>query len=178
LGSGAIPPDGVTAGARSAIWEKRRAARVRTVARMITNVSLVTVWVTDQDSAKAFYIDKLGFVEHTDVTLGDGYRWCSVVHPDHPELQLTLAVPGPPLDDESAGMVRTMMDKGALHAVGLATDDCRKTYEELSARGVEFLQEPADRPYGVEAVMRDDSGNWLVLVEPKDYEGGDFGPGT
>lgn len=143
---------------------------------MITNVSLATVWVADQDSAKAFYVDKLGFVEHTDVTMGDGYRWCSVVHPDHPELQVTLSLPGPLLDDESAGMVRRMMEKGALHAVGLATDDCRKTYEELSAQGVEFLQEPAERPYGVEAVLRDDSGNWLVLVEQRSYTGGEVRP--
>ena len=143
---------------------------------MITNVSLATVWVTDQDAAKAFYIDKLGFVEHTDVTLGDGYRWCSVVHPDHPEMQLTLTRPGPPLDEEDAAAFRRMLDKGSLSAVGLATDDCRKTHEELAAKGVEFIQEPADRPYGVEAILRDNSGNWLVLVEDKPYTGGDFGP--
>jgi hypothetical protein len=71
-----------------------------------------------------------------------------------------------------------MMEKGALHAVGLATDDCRKTFEELSARGVEFLQEPADRPYGVEAMFRDNSGNYLVMVERKPFSPGDFGPGT
>lgn len=145
---------------------------------MITHVSLVTVWVADQDSAKAFYIDKLGFVEHTDVTMGDGYRWVTVVHPDHPELALTLSKPGPPLDEDDAASVRRMMDKGSLGAVGLATDDCRKTHQELVARGVEFIQEPADRPYGVEAVLRDDSGNWLVLVEQKPYTGGDFGSAT
>jgi catechol 2,3-dioxygenase-like lactoylglutathione lyase family enzyme len=145
---------------------------------MITNVSLATVWVTDQDAAKAFYIDKLGFLEHTDVTLGDGYRWCSVVHPDHPEMQLTLTLPGPPLDEEDAAAFRHMLDKGSLSAVGLATDDCRKTHEELVAKGVEFIQEPADRPYGVEAILRDNSGNWLVLVEDKPYTGGDFGPAS
>jgi catechol 2,3-dioxygenase-like lactoylglutathione lyase family enzyme len=136
---------------------------------MISNVSLVTVWVTDQDAAKAFYIDKLGFVESTDITMGDGYRWLTVCHPDHPELELTLMTPGPPLDEESAGAVRRMLEKGALNAVGLATRDCRKTHKELVARGVTFIQEPADRPYGVEAILRDNSGNWLVLVEqPED----------
>jgi catechol 2,3-dioxygenase-like lactoylglutathione lyase family enzyme len=145
---------------------------------MITNVSLVTVWVADQDEAKAFYVDKLGFVEHTDVTVGDGYRWVTVMHPDHPELQLTLSVPGPPLDDEDAATFRRMLAKGSLGAVGLSTDDCRKTHQELAAKGVEFIQEPADRPYGVEAVLRDNSGNWLVLVEQKLYTGGDFGPGA
>ena len=34
--------------------------------------------------------------------------------------------------------------------------------------------EPSDRPYGVEAVMRDNSGNWLVLIEPEEYTGADF----
>ncbi len=58
--------------------------------------------------------------------------------------------------------------------VGLHVDDCQKTYEELRAKGVEFLQEPSDRPYGVEAVMRDISGNWMVLVEPKEYSAEDF----
>ena len=145
---------------------------------MITNVSLATVWVTDQDEAKAFYVDKLGFVEHTDVTMGDGYRWVTVAHPDHPEMELTLMKPGPPLDDEDAAAFRRMMDKGSLGAVGLATADCHKTHEELAAKGVEFIQEPADRPYGVEAILRDNSGNWLVLVEPKAFTGGDFGPST
>ncbi len=141
---------------------------------MITNVSLATVWVTDQNAAKAFYIDTLGFEEGTDVTLGDGYRWLTVCHPDHPEMQLTLMKPGPPLDEEAAELFRRMLAKGSMHAVGLATDDCRKTHEELVAKGVEFIQDPADRPYGVEAIIRDNSGNWLVLVEPKPFTGADF----
>ena len=143
---------------------------------MITNVSLATVWVTDQDEAKAFYIDKLGFREATDVSMGDGYRWLSVCHPDHPELELTLMRPGPPLDEEDAAAFRRMLDKGSLGAVGLATDDCHKTYEELIAKGVTFIQEPADRPYGIEAILRDNSGNWLVLVESKPISPGDFAP--
>lgn len=145
---------------------------------MITHVSLATIWVTDQDAAKDFYVDKLGFQVATDVTMGDGYRWLTVAHPDHPELQLTLMRPGPPLDDEAAAVVSRLLDKGTMHAVGLATDDCRKTHEELVAKGVEFVQEPADRPYGVEAIMRDNSGNWLVLVEAKFYQGEDFPHGS
>lgn len=141
---------------------------------MITHVSLATVWVNDQDEAKAFYVDKLGFEEGTDVSMGDGYRWLTVVHLDHPELQLTLMRPGPPLDEEDAAAFQRMLDKGSLGAVGLATDDCHKTHQELVAKGVSFVQEPADRPYGVEAILRDNSGNWLVLVEPKPYTGEDF----
>jgi catechol 2,3-dioxygenase-like lactoylglutathione lyase family enzyme len=51
---------------------------------MIKNVSLATIWVNDQDAAKAFYIDKLGFEESSDVSMGDGYRWVTITHPDHP----------------------------------------------------------------------------------------------
>jgi catechol 2,3-dioxygenase-like lactoylglutathione lyase family enzyme len=145
---------------------------------MISNVSLVTVWVTDQDEAKAFYTDKLGFHASADVTMGDGYRWVTVCHPDHPELQLTLAKPGPPLDDEDTAAVRRMLGKGSLGAVGLATGNCQKTYAELAAKGVSFIQEPADRPYGVEAILRDNSGNWLVLVEQKPFTGEEFPHGT
>jgi catechol 2,3-dioxygenase-like lactoylglutathione lyase family enzyme len=145
---------------------------------MITHVSLATVWVTDQDEAKAFYIDKLGFQEAADVSMGDGYRWVTVSHPDHPELQLTLMRPGPPLDEEDAAAFRRMLDKGSLGAVGLATDDCHKAYEELTAKGVTFIQEPADRPYGIEAILRDNSGNWLVLVEQKAFTPENFGSGS
>jgi catechol 2,3-dioxygenase-like lactoylglutathione lyase family enzyme len=145
---------------------------------MITHVSLATVWVTDQDEAKAFYVDKLGFQEATDISMGDGYRWVTVAHPDHPELQLTLMRPGPPLDDEDAAAVQRMLDKGSLSAVGLSTDDCHKAHQELVAKGVTFVQEPADRPYGVEAILRDNSGNWLVLVEPKPFTGEEFPHGS
>lgn len=141
---------------------------------MITNVSLVTVYVKDQDEARTFYTDVLGFVEHTDVQMGDGFRWVTVSHRDHPELEITLMVPGPPLDADLAEAVRRALANGTMGGLGLRTDDCRKTYEELSAKGVEFVQPPSDRPYGVEAVLRDNSGNWLVLVEPKEFSPDDL----
>jgi predicted enzyme related to lactoylglutathione lyase len=58
--------------------------------------------------------------------------------------------------------------------LGLNVDDCQKTYDELVGRGVEFLQPPSERPYGVEALCRDNSGNWMVLVEPREYTAADF----
>ena len=141
---------------------------------MTMNISFFSLFVTDQDAAKRFYIDNLGFEERTDITLGDGYRWCTIGHPDQPDLEVNLAVPGPPLSDEMIGAVRRALDSGSWGGFGLTTDDCRKAYEDLSTKGVEFLQEPADRPYGVEAVMRDNSGNWLVLVEPREFTPEDF----
>jgi catechol 2,3-dioxygenase-like lactoylglutathione lyase family enzyme len=141
---------------------------------MITNVSLVTLYVTDQDAARDFYVDKLGFEPRADVSMGGGFRWVTIGHPTQPELEITLMVPGPPLDEEMAQAVKRALSKGSMGGFGLSTDDCEKTYEQLSAQGVEFPQPPARRPYGVEAVMRDNSGNWLVLVEPSEYSGEEF----
>lgn len=70
--------------------------------------------------------------------------------------------------------MRRAQDEGGLPGVGMNVDDCRATYGDLKARGVEFLQEPEERPYGVEALMRDTSGNWMVLVEPRKYTPEDF----
>lgn len=137
----------------------------------ITNVSLVTVYVTDQDAAKKWYTEKLGFVETADVTMGEnGFRWVTVAHPDHLELEVTLMIPGPPLDDELAEATRRAIAKGTAGGLGLRTDNCQKLFEELTAKGVEFVQPPADRPYGTEAIIRDNSGNWLVVVEPKEFD--------
>jgi catechol 2,3-dioxygenase-like lactoylglutathione lyase family enzyme len=141
---------------------------------MITNISLTTVYCLDQDKARDFYVDVLGLEVRTDITMGEGFRWLTVGHPSQPELEVTLMTPGPPLDDEAAAFIRRQLEKGQMGGLGLRVDDCRKTYEELSAKGVTFLQEPSDRPYGVEAVMRDNSGSWLVLVEPTEFTPEDF----
>ena len=94
--------------------------------------------------------------------------------PEQPWSKFPLMTPRPPLGPDAAEFVRRQLDKGQMGGLGLRVDDCRKTYEELSARGVTFVQEPSDRPYGVEAVLRDNTGNWLVLMEPKAYTPDDF----
>lgn len=141
---------------------------------MITNTSLVSVWVKDIDTALAFYTDILGFEKGDDLQLGPDFRWCTVVHPNQPELHLHLTTPSPPLSEDLIAAMKRAQDDGGLPGVGLSVDDCRKTYEELRAKGVEFLQEPAERPYGIEALMRDNSGNWMVLVEHREYTPEDF----
>ncbi len=142
---------------------------------MITNVSLTTVYCLDQDAARDFYVDVLGFEPNTDVVMGSDMRWVTINHPRQPELEITLMTPGPPLDPEAADFVRRQLEKGQMGGLGLRVDDCRRTHLELSEKGVTFLQEPADRPYGVEAIIRDNSGNWLVLVDPKEFSPEDFG---
>jgi catechol 2,3-dioxygenase-like lactoylglutathione lyase family enzyme len=141
---------------------------------MITNVSLVSVWVKDIDESLAFYTDVLGFEPGDDIRMGEDFRWCTVFHPKQPELRLHLTTPSRPLSDDMIAAMRRAQDEGGLPGVGMHVDDCRATYQELKAKGVEFLQEPEERPYGVEALMRDNSGNWMVLVEPHDYTPEDF----
>ncbi|HVA21480.1 MAG TPA: VOC family protein [Candidatus Micrarchaeia archaeon] len=132
---------------------------------MITRLGFATVYVLDQDAAKAFYVDRLGFVVTSDVTLDGGFRWLTVA-PSGGGTALILIEPGPPMfDPESAQSLRALIAKGALGPGVLHTDDCRASHRELAARGVTFLQEPAERPYGLEAVLRDDSGNWFSLTE-------------
>ena len=132
---------------------------------MITNISLVSVWVKDIDESKAFYTDVLGFEVGDDLQLGPDFRWCTVRHPKQPEIQIHLTTPSGPLPDYLIEAMNRAQDEGGLPGIGLNVDDCHATYRELSARGVEFLQEPEDRPYGVEALMRDDSGNFYSLTQ-------------
>lgn len=141
---------------------------------MITNISIASVFVKDVDESKKFYTEVLGFAEKDDITLGDGYRWCTVCHPSQPELQVHLTKPGPPHSPDMVAAITRALDEGGMHGLGLNVDDCRKTAEELKAHGVHFIQEPEERPYGVEAVIRDNSGNWMVLVEPREYSPADF----
>ncbi|GID27165.1 VOC family protein [Paractinoplanes brasiliensis] len=141
---------------------------------MILNVSLMTVYCLDQEATRDFYVRHLGFEPRVDARMGE-MRWVTLAHPNQPELELTLMTPGPPLSPEAAAFIRGQLEAGQMGGFGLRVDDCRKTHAELVSAGVEFLQEPADRPYGVEAVMRDNTGNWLVLVEKKDFNPADLG---
>ncbi|MGE4163972.1 MAG: VOC family protein [Vicinamibacterales bacterium] len=136
---------------------------------MITNISLTTVWVKDIEASKAFYVDKLGFEARDDVTLGDDFRWCTVGHPSQPELHVHLSTPGPPLSPGLVASINRALDEGGMFAVGVNVDDCAATVAALEADGVQVLNPPEERPYGVEALIRDNSGNWLVLVEAREW---------
>jgi catechol 2,3-dioxygenase-like lactoylglutathione lyase family enzyme len=132
---------------------------------MIRRLSHTTIWVLDQDQARDFYTDKLGFEVKTDERM-DGFRWLTVSPPDQPDHELILLEPGPPMmDPETADQVKELVAKGVIGPGAFETDDCRKTYEELSGRGVNFLSEPAERFYGIEATLRDNSGNWFSMVQ-------------
>ncbi|HSL65123.1 MAG TPA: VOC family protein [Gaiellaceae bacterium] len=136
---------------------------------MLKQLTHVNVWVHDQEEALAFYTEKLGMELREDVTVPElgNFRWLSVGLPGQDDVALTLmAVPGPPvLDEETRGMLRALVAKGAAGGLFFAADDVRATFEELKERGVEFVQEPTEQPYGVDAGFRDPSGNQIRMVQ-------------
>ena len=132
---------------------------------MITRLSHTTIWVLDQDEALDFYTQKLGFQVRTDERMDD-FRWLTVSPPDQPDHELILLVPGPPMmDEETAEQVKALIAKGVLGPGAFETDDCSGTHAALRERGVNFLSEPTERFYGIEATLRDNSGNWFSMVE-------------
>jgi catechol 2,3-dioxygenase-like lactoylglutathione lyase family enzyme len=135
---------------------------------MIDEMSHVGVWVHDQDEAKAFYTEMLGFEVREDATLEDfgGYRWLTVGPPGQPELNLILSRPGPPaVDPEAAEQVLALVAKGAMGGGIFRTKDCRATCRELEDRGLELAQQPVERFYGIDATFRDPSGNLWRIVQ-------------
>ena len=135
---------------------------------MIRKMSHATIFVANQEEALSFYRDKLGFQVHTDAMVGEDFRWLTLNVPDQPDFEIVLMEPKPGMimDEATANQLRDLMSKGVMGAGVFNTDDCRATYDDLKSKGVEFLTEPAERPYGIEAVFKDNSGNWFSLTQP------------
>lgn len=133
---------------------------------MIQKLSHATLYVLDQDRAKAFYTQKLGFEVRNDSTM-EGFRWLTVGPKSQPDLEIILMPvgPNPMMDAATAETLRSLVGKGVIGAGVLETDDVKATHAELTAKGVEFMGEPQERPYGIEALFKDDSGNWFSLVQ-------------
>ena len=127
------------------------------------------VWVLDQDEALAFYTEKLGMEVRSDVTIDEmgDFRWLTVSPPGQDDIAIVLmAIPGPPMmDDATTEQLRDLIAKGFAGTVFLTTDDCRAECEKLAARGVEFSDQPEERPYGIDAGFRDPSGNSFRLTQ-------------
>lgn len=134
---------------------------------MITSIAHTTIYVLNQDEALDFYKSKLGFEVGDDMKVEGGFRWLTVHPKSKPELQLVLAEPkeGPMFTKDNAEKIRSLIEDGAFGAGVFETENCQQTYEELVAKGVEFIQPPAEQLYGVEALALDNSGNWFSLVQ-------------
>ncbi|MBX3621647.1 MAG: VOC family protein [Rhizobacter sp.] len=134
---------------------------------MRDGIQVVGVYARDQEEARAFYVDKLGFKVHTDVRNGD-YRWLTVQHPEQPSFQLGLFTPGPPVHDAAtAQALQALVAKGAMPPLVLTVGDCRAAHARIQAQGVEFTQEPMDRYGTVDAGFRDPSGNGWKMIQAR-----------
>lgn len=137
---------------------------------MIKRLSHTTIWVLDQDKAHDFYVNTLGLEVRTDAKMGP-MRWLTVGPKDQPDLEISLMLvgAGPALDEDSAAMLRTLVEKGALGAGVFETDDVQRDYEELKKKGVEFKSPPTEQFYGIEAIMKDPFGNWFSFTQHKPH---------
>jgi uncharacterized glyoxalase superfamily protein PhnB len=136
-------------------------------------LSTAQLWVHDQDQALEFYTRKLGMEVRQDVTLAEmgNFRWLTVGPAGQPDVSIVLMpIPGPPvMDPDTAEQVKDLMSKGFAGTVFLTTDDVRTEYEQLKSRGVEFTEDPEERPYGIDSGFRDPSGNSFRLTQVRDF---------
>ena len=136
---------------------------------MSFRIATAQLWVHDQDEALKFYTEKVGMEVRSDVTMpemGD-FRWLTVGPAGQDDVAIVLmAIPGPPvMDNDTAKEVAALMGKGFAGTVFLTTEDCKASYDDLRARGVEFTETPEERPYGIDAGFRDPSGNSFRLTQ-------------
>ncbi|MCP2169673.1 VOC family protein [Goodfellowiella coeruleoviolacea] len=134
---------------------------------MFTGITHSQIYVLDQDEALDFYVGTLGLHVSTDVDLGST-RWLTVCVPGDPSREILLEKPGPPaMDEDTAEAVRELVTRGAMGGwLILTTDDCRATYQDLLAKGVEFTQQPVEHFYGVDCALRDPFGNPIRITQP------------
>ena len=135
-------------------------------------IATTQLWVHDQDEALDFYTRKVGMELRQDVTVAElgNFRWLTVSPAGQEDVTIVLmAIPGPPvMDPGTADQVRDLMGKGFAGTVFLDTDDCQASYEEMQARGVEFVEPPEERPYGIDSSFRDPSGNSVRVIQPRE----------
>jgi predicted enzyme related to lactoylglutathione lyase len=127
---------------------------------MIAKVTHVSIFVPDQDEALKFYRDTLGFKVHTDLTM-ENFRWLTLNAQEQPDFEIALL---PAEDAEEKALIGKQAAKKPL--LCFSTKNCRETYQKLKAKGVKFLGEPTDKPWGVEVLFSDPYGNIFDLVEP------------
>ena len=132
---------------------------------MLTALTHSFVYVLDQDEALDFYVGKLGLEVGTDADLGF-MRWLTVTVPGRPESEIVLSTPEMGHDEETAAAIGELVTKGGGNGVIFSVDDCRKTYEALLEKGVEFTQEPTEHFYGIDCGLRDPFGNPLRITQP------------
>ncbi|MCI0570407.1 MAG: VOC family protein [Myxococcaceae bacterium] len=135
---------------------------------MIQKLSHTSIYVLDQDKALDFYTRKLDLEVRADAKMGD-IRWLTVGPKNQPELEMVLMPidASPMMDAQRAARMRELVQQGSFGVGVFETDDIHAAYKELKRKGVEFISSPAERPYGIEAIVKDPSGNWFSLTQRK-----------
>ena len=138
---------------------------------MLNSLRISQIYVLDQEQALDFYVGKLGLEVNTDIDLGF-MRFLTVNLPGEPERQILLEKPGPPMiDPETAEHVRDLLTKGRTGGhLFFTTDDARRSWEELRAKGVDITQEPAEQPYGIDFGLRDPFGNHIRVAQLREAQ--------
>src|SRR5215470_7992011 len=118
---------------------------------MIKGIKFISIPVSDQSRSLAFYTEKLGFRVTTDQEFGNGQRW------------IELSIPG-----QETGLVLFTPDEhkdriGTFHHASFFCDNAQKTWDELTAKGVEFEGPPQKAPWGTFLLMKDPDGNKFVV---------------
>ena len=125
-------------------------------------IVVTSVFVDDQDRALAFYTERLGFVKKTEIPLGDGMRWLTVVSPaalDGPELLLE------PDGHPAVGPFKRALVEDGIPFTSFAVDDVQAEYERLLGAGVVFTQPPVGMGPVTTAVLEDTCGNLIQIAQ-------------
>jgi len=139
---------------------------------MISKLSHASIYVLDQESAYNFYVNKLGFVEKMKIPINNEAFWLTVSPRDQTEIEITLMPinKGGMFNEDVAKLLSELVRKGTFGFGVFETKDIYATYQELKLKGVEFTKEPTEKFYGIEAMFKDDSGNWFSLTQFKKGE--------
>lgn len=134
---------------------------------MISKLSHASIYVLDQERAKDFYVNKLGFEIKMEVPISGGVKWLTVAPKDQSGLEITLMpiTEGEMFDDETGAELKRLVSRGTFGFGVFECVDIYATYEELKSNGVEFTKAPTEEFYRIEAIFKDDSGNWFSLSQ-------------
>ncbi len=137
---------------------------------MITRLAHASIYVLDQERAKDFYVNKLGMEVKMEIPIGPEAKWLTVSAKDQSDLEITLMPvnKNEMFSADSAAALTELIQNGTFGFGVFESVDIHATYEELKQKGVEFTKPPTEEFYGIEAMFKDDSGNWFSLVQRKD----------
>lgn len=127
---------------------------------MLKKVTHISLYVPNQDEALEFYINKLGFVVHTDAMFGPSLRWLTIALPQQKEVEITLVLAE---NEEEKALVGKQASKKPLLA--FSCDNCQKTHDEFIERGVTILSAPEKQSWGTSMACADPWGNIIYIVE-------------